>query len=121
VKITLCPVNVAAAEKLPPHTDDRSGAGVLYVDAYIAPMNAQLEDGTAVRCKRRGLKIVLSVGDRTGEGLLRRLEAGPDPVAMLNAALQEAAGAAGIGLSVENGAMVLTLNHVDRQPPSQEP
>ena len=108
MKITLCPVNVAAVEQLPPFTNDRSGVGVLYVDAYIAPMNAQVEGGTAVGCKRRGLKIVLSVGDRTGEGLLRRLEAGPDPVAILNAALQEAAGAAGVGLSVENGAIVLT-------------
>lgn len=108
MKTSLCAVNANAIERLPPATDDRSGVGVHYVDAYLAPMNAQLEDGTTVKCRRRGLRIVLSVGDRTGEGLLRRLEVGPDPVAMLDAALQEAAAAAGVGLSVEDGVMVLT-------------
>ena len=60
-------------------TDDRSGIGVHYVDAFIKPMNATLADGTEVKCKRRGLKITLSVGDRKGEGLMRRLagRAGP--------------------------------------------
>jgi hypothetical protein len=108
MKTTLCKVNASAAEKLPSRTDDRSGIGVHYVDAFIAPMNTQLEDGTAVTCRRRGLRIVLSVGDRTGEGLLRRLEAGPDPTVMLDAALQEAAAGAGIGLRVEDDAIVLT-------------
>ncbi len=35
-----------------------------YVDAYIKPMNAVLEEGTSVTCKRRGLKIALSVDRR---------------------------------------------------------
>ena len=83
--------------------------GVHYVDAYLSPMNTQLEDGTPVKCRRKGLKIVLTVGDRTGEGLLRRLDVGPDPVAMLDAALQEAASEAGVSLSVEDGAIVLSL------------
>jgi len=48
------------------------------------------------------------VGARTGEGLLRRVDVGPDPVAMLDAALQEAAAAAGVGVSVEDGVIVLT-------------
>jgi hypothetical protein len=109
VKTTICRVNTHAVEKLPPHADDRSGVGVHYVDAYISPMNVQLEDGTPVKCRRKGLKIVFSVGDRTGEGLLRRLDAGPDPVAMLEAALQEAAAAAGVGVSVEDGAICLDL------------
>ena len=39
-----------------------------YVDAYLKPMNVKLEDGTPVKCKRRGLKIVLSVGAKKGEG-----------------------------------------------------
>jgi len=78
------------------------------VDAWLSPMNVPLDDGTTVKCRRRGLKIVLSVGDRTGEGLLRRVDVGPDPVAMLDAALQEAAAAAGVGVSVENGVIVLT-------------
>jgi hypothetical protein len=82
--------------------------GVHYVDACISPMNAQLDDGTPVKCRRKGLKIVLTVGEKTGDGLLRRLDAGPDPVAMLDAALQEAAASAGVGLSVEDGAIHLT-------------
>ena len=109
MKARLCLVNANAVEKLPPLTDDRSGVGVHYVDAYLSPMNTQLEDGTPVKCRRKGLKIVLTVGDRTGEGLLRRLEVGPDPVAMLDAALQEAASEAGVSLSVEDGAIVLSL------------
>ena len=79
------------------------------VDAYLKPMNTKLEDGTPVRCKRRGLKITLTAGEKKGEGLLRRRDVGPDPVAMLDAALQEAAQAAGIELTVENGAIFPSL------------
>ena len=99
----LCEVNVAAVTKLPQHTDDKSGIGVHYVDAYVKPMNVKLEDGTPVKCKRRGLKIVLSVGTRKGEGLMRRLDLGPDPVVMLDAALRDAAARAGVELTVEDG------------------
>jgi hypothetical protein len=109
MKARLCLVNARATEKLPPLADDRSGVGVHYVDAYLSPMNTQLEDGTPVKCRRKGLKILLTVGDRTGEGLLRRLGVGPDPVAMLDAALQEAASEAGVSLGVEDGAIVLSL------------
>ena len=109
MKVKLCDVNAAAAEKLPPHTDDKSGIGVHYVDAYIKPMNVKLEDGTPVKCKRRGLKIVLSAGGKKGEWLMRRLEVSTDPVVMLNAALQEAARAAGIELVVEGGAIFVTV------------
>lgn len=104
----LCLVNPAAIEKLPAQTGDKSGIGVHYVDAYLKPMNAKLPDGTPVKCKRRGLKIMLSVATKKGEGLMRRLEVGPDPVAMLDAALQEAAAAAGVTLTVENGAILIT-------------
>lgn len=109
MKAKLCDLNPAAKEKLPALTDDKSGIGVHYIDAYIKPMNAKLEDGTAVRCKRRGLKIILSAGTKKGDGLMRRLDIGPDPVVMLEAALQEAATAAGIGLTVEDGAVFIAL------------
>jgi hypothetical protein len=109
VKVKLCDVNAAALDKLPQHTDDKSGIGVHYVDAYIKPMNVKLEDGTPVKCKRRGLKIVLSAGGKKGEGLMRRLEVSADPVVMLNAALQEAARAAGIELAVEDGTIFVTI------------
>ena len=96
----LCDVNAAAKEKLPPQFSDKSGVGVHYTDAFIKPMNVQLPDGTRVACKRKGLKITLTVGTKKGEGLLRRLQVSRDPVAMLNAALQEAAKAAGVELQV---------------------
>jgi hypothetical protein len=109
VKIKLCDVNPAAEEQLPKHRDDKSGIGVHYVDAWIKPMNTKLEDGTVVKCKRRGLKIVLSAGPRKGDGLMRRIDVSPDPVAMLDAALKEAAAAAGIGFAVEDGMIFVTL------------
>ena len=113
MKQRLCEVNSAAAAKLPQHTDDKSGIGVHYVDAYLKPMNVKLEDGTAVKCKRRGLKIVLTVGARKGEGLMRRLDVSSDPVVMLDAALREAATGAGVQLMVEDGAMYLRWLNAD--------
>jgi hypothetical protein len=103
MRVKLCDANSAAGDKLPLHTGDKSGIGVHYVDAYIKPMNVKLEDGTAVKCKRRGLKIALSVGGKKGEGLMRRIDVSTDPVVMLNEALREAAAAAGLELMVEDG------------------
>ena len=107
MKHRLCEVNRDAVTKLPRHTDDKSGIGVHYVDAYLKPMNGKLEDGTAVKCKRRGLKIALSVGTKKGEGLMRRLDVSADPIVMLDAALQEAARAAGVEITIEEGAMFI--------------
>ena len=107
MKQKLCDVNAAAVEKLPDRADDRSGIGVHYVDAYLKPMNVTLPDGTPVKARRRGLKITLTAGSKKGEGLMRRLEVSPDPVFMLQAALQEAAAAAGVSLTVENGAIYI--------------
>lgn len=108
MKVKLCDVNTSAVEKRPEKTDDKSGIGVHYVDAFVKPMNVKLEDGTAVKVKRRGLKIALSVGTAKGEGLMRRLAVGPDPVMMLEAALQEAAKQAGVQLTVEGDGIYLT-------------
>src|SRR5438552_2612032 len=107
MKTKLCDLNPVATDKLPGKTEDKSGIGVHYVDAYLKSFNAKLEDGTVVKCKRRGLKITLSVGTKKGEGLMRRLDVSPEPVVMLDAALQEAAMAAGIELSVENGTIFI--------------
>ena len=109
MKAKLCDVNATAKEKLPPLADDKSGVGVHYIDAYIKPMNVKLEDGTPVKCKRRGLKITFSAGGKKGEGLMRRLDVSIDPVVMLDAALQEAAKSAGIELTVEDGAIFIAL------------
>jgi len=109
MKTKLCDIDSAVREKLPEHTNDRSGIGVHYVDAFLKPMNKKLDDGTQVRAKRRGLKVILQAGPRKGEGLMRRLQHGPDPAAMLDAALQEAATSAGIELIIEGGEVFLAL------------
>ena len=98
--IKLCPINAEAKTKLPPWFAEKSGIGAHYVDAFLKPMNAALPDGTRVTCKRRGLRVTLRVGTKQGTGLLRRLQVGPDPVALLQACLQEAAQAAGVQLQV---------------------
>jgi hypothetical protein len=105
MKTKLCDINIAAVEKLPAKMDDKSGIGVHYIDAYLKPMNAQLPDGTAVKCKRRGLKVTLQVGEKKGDGLMRRLEISPDPIVMLQAALQEAARNAAVELFIEESAI----------------
>ena len=107
--IKLCDVNPAAKEKLPPGFRDKSNIGVHYVDAFLAPMNAALADPAATRvsCKRRGLRIVLRVGAKKGEGLMRRLAVSADPVVMLDAALQEAAQAAGVTLQITATEMLI--------------
>jgi hypothetical protein len=107
MKIKLCDVCLTAKDKLPAHTSDKSGIGVHYVDAYVKPMNVKLDDGTRVKCKRRGLKIMLQVGEKKGEGLMRRLDFSKDPVVMLDAALQEAAQSAGVALTIDNGQVFL--------------
>jgi hypothetical protein len=109
MKTKLCDVNAAALGLLPKFTEDKSGVGAHYVDAYIKPMNTKLPDGTPVKCKRKGLRISISMGGRKGDGLLRRLDVSRDPVLMLDAALQEAAAAAGMQLAVEDGVIFVTL------------
>jgi len=108
MKQKLCDVNQAAEEKLPPKMEDKSGIGVHYMDAYLKPMNAKLPDGTAVKAKRRGLKITLTVGTKKGDGIMRRLQVSPDPKVMLPAALQEAAKNAGVELAIEDGGIFIS-------------
>src|SRR6187455_1522633 len=103
----ICDINPAAKEKLPPTCSDKSGIGVHYTDAFIKPMNTKLADGTRVSCKRKGLKITLTVGTKKGEGLMRRLEVSRDPVVMLKAALEEAAKAAGVQVQITDTEILL--------------
>src|SRR5271166_5113827 len=105
----LCDINPAATEKLPPGFTDKSGVGVHYMDAFIKPMNTKLPDGTRVACKRKGLKLTLTVGTKKGEGLMRRLDVSRNPVLMLDAALQTAAKAAGIELKITETEVFITI------------
>jgi hypothetical protein len=103
----LCDINPAAKDKLPPTFAEKSRIGSHYVDAFLKPMNTKLPDGTRVGCKRKGLKIMLAVGTKKGEGLMRRLDVSKDPVVMLEAALQEAAKAAGVELKIAGSEILL--------------
>ena len=105
--IKLCDLNPSARQKLPPASPDKSGIGVHYVDAFIAPMNTALPDNTRVSCKRKGLRITLRVGAKKGDGLMRRLAVSRDPAVMLEAALQEAAQAAGVQLQISGTDMLI--------------
>jgi hypothetical protein len=104
----LCDINDAATEKLPPGFNDKSGIGVHYTDAFLKPMNTKLADGTRISCKRKGLKITLTVGTKKGEGLMRRLDVSRDPIVMLRAALDEAAKAAGVQIQITDKEILLT-------------
>src|ERR1700679_3095467 len=96
--IKLCDINAAAKEKLPPVFAEKSGIGTHYVDAFVKPMNVKLPDDTRVGCKRKRLKLMPTVGAKKGDGWMRRLDVGKDPVVMFRAAFQEAAKAAGVEL-----------------------
>lgn len=106
--IKICAINEAAKEKLPPAFNDKSGIGVHFTDEFIKPMNKTLEDGTRISCKRKGLKLMLVVGTKKGEGLMRRLEVSKDPVVMLKSALQEAAKNAGLELRISDTEILVT-------------
>jgi len=105
--IKLCDINQEAKEKLPPSFSDKSGIGVHYTDAFIKPMNKTLEDGTRISCKRKGLKLMLVVGTKKGEGLMRRLDVSKDPVLMLQSALLEAAKNAVVELKITDNEILV--------------
>ncbi|MGH9391287.1 MAG: hypothetical protein ACRD1Z_16895 [Vicinamibacteria bacterium] len=110
LKVALGPENQDAEKLLPSVKDDGSGVGINYADAYVKGIKMTLEDGRKISAKRRGIKITLTIGDRTGDGLLRRLQNGPDEKNMLREALKEAARNADAHFDVENGVMVLILS-----------
>jgi hypothetical protein len=109
MKVTLGPENREAEKLLPPARDDNSGVGINYADAYLKAIKITLADGRRVLARRRGLKITFSIGDRSGEGLLRRLENGPDEKTIVHKGLQEAVQNAGARFVVEGGIMFLEL------------
>jgi hypothetical protein len=109
MKVRLFAPDPAHDRLLGGHMVDGSGVGINYVDACIKPVKVTLPDGRKVTLKRRGLKITLSIGDRAGEGLLRRLANGPSEKKMFSEALAEAARHAGAQVSFEDGAFFLEV------------
>jgi len=96
-----------AARRLPEVEPDASDIGVNYADAYLKVFKQTLPDGRKLACRRRGLKLTLTLGERSGESLLRRLEHGPEVKDILHQALREAARQLGAVLSVESGEIYL--------------
>lgn len=109
MRIRVGELNPEADRWLPEAEPDGSQVGINHADAYVKPLNTTLEDGTEVRCTRRGLQLTAVVGEGRGEALLRRIEHGPEVVDMLRAALEEAFSGAGAQLSVEDGAFFLEI------------
>jgi hypothetical protein len=109
MKIKIADENPDAAGLIPPAQPDNSGVGVNYADAYIKPLNVELENGMKLTCKRKGLKIMLALDDKKGEALLRKREHGPDIPQILNHALTEAAKSIDAGFSAENGALYIEV------------
>lgn len=100
MKIKIGEVPEGAEALLPENGDDASGVGVNYADAVLKAMKTRLADGRKVLARRRGLKIILTVGEVAGEGLLRRLEHGPEAGEILRRALMEAAQGAGVQIEL---------------------
>ena len=107
MKVKLPLDEVVAAAFLPENKADGSGVGINYADALLKPVKLTLEDGRKLAFKRRGLKLTLTLGDKTGEGLLRRLEYGPDAKTIVREAIREAAQNAGADVTFEGGAAYL--------------
>ncbi len=107
MRLKVTDVNADAETLIPPSEPDGSSIGVNYADEYIKPMNVTLEDGRAVTCKRKGLKITMAIGDAQGDALMRRIEHGPDVKNILQQALAEAAQGAGASFVEADGSIYL--------------
>ena len=101
MRVTI-PVDDAQADQhLPEVKADGSGVGINYVDQILKNFKLTLSDGRKMMAKRRGLKITLTIGDKQGEAILRRMEHGPDVKTIFHKALTEAAENAGATLQIE--------------------
>lgn len=109
MKFQIALENLCAEQLIPPAAPDNSGIGINYADAYIKPMNTQVPGGPKVSCKRKGLKIILSIDGKAGEAVMRRTEHGPDVRNILRKALEKAANGAGGQLLFEDGAVFLEV------------
>ena len=109
MKIRIADENPAAAALIPPNQPDASGIGVNYTEAYLKVIDMELEPGKKVTCKRKGLMITLTIGDKTGEALMRYIEDGPDVKNILRRAIENAAEDAGAKFLVEDGTIYLEI------------
>ena len=111
IKHRIAEENKEAEKLIPPSEPDGSKIGINYTGEYIKSFDVTLEDGTKVNCKRRGLKLTLTIGDKKGEALLRRLDHGPEVKDILRHALEDAAEDAGARFLVEDGVIYLEVDN----------
>jgi len=111
MRVTIAVDESVAEAHLPEVKPDGSGVGINYADQILKPFKQTLPDGRKFVAKRRGLKITVTIGDKSGEAILRRLDHGPDVKNMFRKALEEAARNAG-------ATVVFKLNtiHLDIEP-----
>ena len=108
MRITI-PVDEAAVDAWSPSAKpDGSGVGVNYADQVLKLIKATFPDGRKLAAKRRGLKVSVTLGERTGHAIMRRLDHGPDTRVIFERALSAAAREAGAEISREPGSL-----HVD--------
>jgi hypothetical protein len=104
------PVDETLAEThLPEVKPDGSGVGINYADQILKPFKQTLPDGRKFLAKRRGLKLTVTIGDKAGEAILRRMENGPDVKVMFRKALEEAARNAGAAVVFEPNVVHLDI------------
>ena len=109
MKIRIADENPAAEELIAPNQPDGSGIGVNYAEAYLKVIDIEFEPGKKITCKRKGLMIILTIGEKTGEALMRFIEDGPDVKNILRQALEKAAEDADAKFLVEDGTIYLEL------------
>ncbi len=101
--------NPEAVNLIAPNQPDSSGIGVNYTEAYLKVIDVELEPGKKVTCKRKGLMITLTIGEKSGEALMRYIEDGPDVKNILRRAIESAAENAGAKFIVEDSTIYLDI------------
>lgn len=109
MRVTIAVDEAAVDGYSPAARPDASGIGINYADQVLKPLKATLPDGRKVSARRRGLKIMVTIGDKSGEAVMRRIEHGPDTRVIFEKALVEAARLAGATLTREPGAVHLDV------------
>jgi hypothetical protein len=111
MRVTIPVDETQVDQHLPDVKPDGSGIGINYADQVLKNFKLTLTDGRKMTAKRRGLKITLTIGDKQGEAIMRRMEHGPDVKTIFRKALEEAAQNAGAALVIEPNQI-----HLDLQP-----
>jgi hypothetical protein len=111
MRVTIAIDEKQAEAHLPEVKPDGSGVGINYADQLLKPIKQTLPDGRKLLAKRKGLKITLTIGEKQGEAIMRRIDHGPDVKVIFRKAFEEAARNAGATLVFEPDTI-----HLDVEP-----